>query len=77
MNDTVEPVMGSEDFAFMLEARPGNMMRLAIGATQVFMRLRLTSTTMPYLSGSHTVAAAIVVKDGIDRAGAPRVCFGY
>ncbi|WP_367226886.1 amidohydrolase [Mesorhizobium sp.] len=31
VNDTVEPVMGSEDFAFMLEARPGNMMQIGNG----------------------------------------------
>lgn len=26
VNDNMEPLMGSEDFAFMLEARPGNIM---------------------------------------------------
>jgi Metal-dependent amidase/aminoacylase/carboxypeptidase len=31
LNDAVEPVMGSEDFAFMLEARPGNMMQIGNG----------------------------------------------
>lgn len=31
VNDAVEPVMGSEDFAFMLEARPGNMMQIGNG----------------------------------------------
>lgn len=32
VNDVVEPVMGSEDFAVMLEARPGNMMQIGNGA---------------------------------------------
>ncbi len=31
VNDAVEPVMGSEDFAFMLEARPGNIMQIGNG----------------------------------------------
>lgn len=31
VNDAIEPVMGSEDFAFMLEARPGNMMQIGNG----------------------------------------------
>lgn len=31
VDDAVEPVMGSEDFAFMLEARPGNIMQIGNG----------------------------------------------
>lgn len=31
VNDAIEPVMGSEDFAFMLEARPGNIMQIGNG----------------------------------------------
>lgn len=31
VNDSMEPLMGSEDFAFMLEARPGNMMLIGNG----------------------------------------------
>lgn len=31
VNDTLEPLMGSEDFAFMLDARPGNMMLIGNG----------------------------------------------
>lgn len=33
VNDALRPVMGSEDFAFMLEARPGNIMQIGNGAT--------------------------------------------
>lgn len=33
VNDALQPVMGSEDFAFMLEARPGNIMQIGNGAT--------------------------------------------
>ena len=31
VNGTMEPLMGSEDFAFMLEARPGNIMLIGNG----------------------------------------------
>lgn len=31
VNDALEPLMGSEDFAFMLEARPGNIMQIGNG----------------------------------------------
>lgn len=31
VNDNMEPLMGSEDFAFMLEARPGNIMLIGNG----------------------------------------------
>jgi hippurate hydrolase len=31
VNDSMEPLMGSEDFAFMLEARPGNIMLIGNG----------------------------------------------
>ena len=31
VNDALVPVMGSEDFAFMLEARPGNIMQIGNG----------------------------------------------
>ncbi|MGT2443516.1 M20 aminoacylase family protein [Ensifer adhaerens] len=31
VNDALEPLMGSEDFAFMLEARPGNIMLIGNG----------------------------------------------
>lgn len=31
INGTMEPLMGSEDFAFMLEARPGNIMLIGNG----------------------------------------------
>ncbi|MGY5778300.1 M20 aminoacylase family protein [Rhizobium sp. LEGMi135b] len=31
VNDDMEPLMGSEDFAFMLEARPGNIMLIGNG----------------------------------------------
>lgn len=31
VNDAIEPLMGSEDFAFMLEARPGNIMQIGNG----------------------------------------------
>lgn len=31
VNDALQPVMGSEDFAFMLEARPGNIMQIGNG----------------------------------------------
>lgn len=31
VNDAMEPLMGSEDFAFMLEARPGNIMLIGNG----------------------------------------------
>lgn len=31
VNDALKPLMGSEDFAFMLEARPGNIMQIGNG----------------------------------------------
>lgn len=31
VNGAMEPLMGSEDFAFMLEARPGNIMLIGNG----------------------------------------------
>jgi hippurate hydrolase len=31
VNDAIEPLMGSEDFAYMLEARPGNIMLIGNG----------------------------------------------
>jgi hippurate hydrolase len=33
VNDSLEPLMGSEDFAFMLEERPGNIMLIGNGDT--------------------------------------------
>jgi hippurate hydrolase len=33
VNDSLEPLMGSEDFAFMLEERPGNIMQIGNGDT--------------------------------------------
>jgi hippurate hydrolase len=33
MDDQFAPVMGSEDFAFMLEARPGAMIFIGDGST--------------------------------------------
>lgn len=33
VNDALDPLMGSEDFAFMLEARPGNIMLIGNGDT--------------------------------------------
>ncbi|WP_037086178.1 M20 aminoacylase family protein [Rhizobium sp. CF080] len=33
VDDALEPLMGSEDFAFMLEARPGNIMLIGNGDT--------------------------------------------
>lgn len=33
VNDALKPLMGSEDFAFMLEARPGNIMQIGNGDT--------------------------------------------
>ena len=31
VNEAMEPLMGSEDFAFMLETRPGNIMLIGNG----------------------------------------------
>jgi len=51
-DDNVEakrkPLMGSEDFAFMLEERPGTIMLIGNGNSVVFATRRSTSTMPPF-----------------------------
>lgn len=52
VNGDMEPLMGSEDVAFMLEARPGNIMPIGNGDNVAFMTRILTSMTKQFRSAS-------------------------